>query len=239
MGLRLHKAIGYAKPLTIEEHDIYTSKVNALTDKFDDEDRTPVKEYVSFLKTKYDGKDSSSIDYIYARSLNKLPENFKSLNMGDMFSFIHPTVNDDAFASMFFVTLPFQHYDWFRVDNGIDFVTHFERFDEPQNIVTLLDKALYPFNYSLMHRETGEHIPASPRHKILVSLHQNGDIENKEVLDSISLDEYKLPFDEVVKKYTVASVPVEVQDLMEWVGLTSSSHPVNQTFCPAVAEWWD
>ena len=245
MGLRIHRAMGYGLVVpTSEFNEKYLPLLHQLSDTYDAEDRSAVEEYVAFLRTKYENVRNTSIDYVYARSLDKLSKNVRQLSLLNIFNVL-PSVEINTARvlgeyTVLIVTLPFQHEDWFRVDNGMDYVDHLYKYDEPKNVLTFLKKPLYPFNFSIMNKTTGALLPVSSSQQVLINLHstnQNGEYD--EILDSISMTDYGMPFSEVLEKYTPASVPVEVQDLMEWVGLTEPGVNVTHKFQPAIADWWE
>lgn len=238
MGIRITKVMGYGVVLSDEEWQEKQQIVEKFADNLDENNIDPVTNYAEFLKNKYQSSNSFTMDYLLSKNCT-LPE----VPVTNIFNFIPQTqVNGDETkkSNVLLVSPPLQHPQWCRTDNDMDYIEHLQRNTEPSNIVTTFNKALYPFNQFIMHKETGLLLRENRYSQIMIKLYEaDQSEETMTVLNELSKTEFGMPFLEVYENYTVASVPQEIQDLAEWVGLTKVNENITHKLTPMIAEYWN
>ncbi len=239
MGVRITKAMGYGISLPVDEWREKQKIVSDFADNLDENNIDPVTNYAEFIKNKYKFSSGSfTIDYLLSKS-SSIPE----VPVTNIFNFVCTTqINGTKSeeSNVLLISPPFQHNQWYRTDNDMDYVEHLQRHTNPLNIVTTFDKAFYPFNHLLMHKETGLLLREERYSQIMLELYKvDQSDETMTVLNELSKAEFGMPFLEVYENYTVAAVPQEIQDLAEWVGLTEVNENITHKLTPMIAEYWD
>lgn len=253
MGTRLQKLLGYGLSLTSKE---YEEQINTPIQKFNKKHGDEVSEaYVDFVYNKY--KDNhqgkivpNSFYYVNSEKLRKEITDkkvksykcFVSIETPTVYSQDNPEVEENP-EVVFLLVPPFQVKSWNRNDDDIDYVQHFVSHNEPVNKVTELTFSPYPYDGTVMNLETG-HLYGSRDHRMMINFYKEnlkeGTLteERKEGYDKFFQTNFNMSAQKALNTLTTSSVPTDIQDLAELIGLTEPGVNFTHKLKPMLAEHW-
>lgn len=252
MGLRINKVLGYGIALSSEE---YAETIRPAVDKFNKQHKDEVgKAYIDFVYNKY--KDNHrgvhvpmSFYFVNSETLRNKALKEKIPSYSCIVTIDNPNIRsqynpnlDENPDVLFMLVPPFDAPKWNRNDDDIDYVEHFVTHSEPRNVATELKFSPYPYNGSVMNRNTGE-LHGSSDFSMMIKFYEESlkkglTDEHKKNYDDFFIKHFNLSAEKALNTLTTASVPEDIQDLAELIGLTEPGSNFTHKLKPILAEFW-
>lgn len=252
MGLRLNKVLGYGLTLTSEE---YNKTIKPIIDNFNKQNNHEIgKAYVDFVYNKYKDNHKGvyvpiSFYFVNSETLRNKTLEKKIPSYSCIVTIDNPTVRSQENPNLnetpevlFMLVPPFDVSDWNRNDDDMDYTQHFITYDEPTNVATELKFSPYPYNGTVMNRNTGE-THGSSDFTMMIKFYQEGlkkglTEEQQKSYDEFFTKHFNLSAEKALNTLTTASVPEDIQDLAELIGLTEPGSNFTHKLKPILAEFW-
>lgn len=253
MGTRLQKLLGYGLSLTSKE---YQEQINAPIEKFNKTHGREVgKPYADFVYNKYKDNHKGKIvptsfylvgsEKLREKTTAKRVESYKcfvQIESATVYSQDNPEMQETPDV-VFLLVPPFEAKSWNRNDDDIDYVQHFVSHNEPVNKVTELTFSPYPYDGTVMNLETG-HLYGSRDYRMMINFYKEnlkeGTLteERKEGYDKFFQTNFNMSAQKALNTLTTSSVPTDIQDLAELIGLTEPGVNFTHKLKPMLAEHW-
>lgn len=252
MSFRINKALGYG----LEISETESSNIISSLEKLEDQDITIFDLYKNYITAKYaaaieeDDYTNIPTDYFLFSSKMDRGSELRKLNYYDFFITIENLKVVSQYSDgkpkdverILLIVPPARAVEWHRVDDTMDYVTHFLNNEEPENTVTELKYSPYPYNDMVMNLKTGE---------TFLNNHFDSHMRNyKQGILSTEPDKFKAFYikyfayynvtpEESEELLTTAAVPTEIQDLLEAVGIVKPEENFTHRLKPMIVDYWE